>query len=113
MDQGLAAAATNHQQDRDTTNRTLQLILLQLQHGKAPTPEPVNPNIKIEHKPHPEEITNVTAAPLTAADGTGTDPDASPPPYGPSGNDAAWTPPDDLTKGSGKGKDEAIRIAPY
>ena len=113
VDQGLAAAATIQQQDRDTTNRTLQLILLKLQQGNAPTPEPANPNSKTEQEPHPGGPANVTAAPPTAADGTGTVPVASPPAYGPSGNDVVWPAPDDLIKGSGKGKDDAGCPAPY
>jgi len=108
VDQGLAAAAMSQQHDRDTTNQTLQLILQQLQHGKAPSPASANLGIKTEQDTYLEAPTDPPAAAAT-----GSDPEASPPAYGPSGSDAAWPSPDDLIKGTGKGKDDTGRPAPY
>ena len=63
---------------------------------------------KIEHDPHREVPTE-----LPEAAAMGPAPEVSPPAYGPSGSDATWPLPEDLTKGTGKGKDDSGRPAPY
>ena len=132
MDSGLAAAATQQHNDRNATQQTLQLILQQLQHRPVTNPAPV------QAKTEPEEP---TGSPKAAVTGTapnsnlpavapglshdGSPATTAPPGHGPGGSsdtaappgsEPVWGPaPDDSLdfKGSGKGKDDSGRPAPY
>ena len=108
MDQGLAAAAMSQQNDRESTNQTLQLILQQLQRGSIPTTAPANLHAKLEQDPYRED----PLAPLGEA-AMGPAPAVSPAALAPSGSEAAWPPLEDTPKGTGKGKDDTGRPGPY
>ena len=66
--QGLDAAATTQQLDRDNTNNTLQLLLRKLQQGNAPIQVPTGPSA---HEPPPPtaDLTGTTVAAPPAAPG--------------------------------------------
>ena len=108
VDQGLAAAAMSQQNDREATNQTLQLILQQLQRGTIPTTAPANLDTKLEQDPYREVPTE-----LPEAAAMGPAPEVSPPAFGPSGSEAAWPLLEDTSKGTGKGKADSCRPAPY
>ena len=132
VDSGLAAAATQQHNDRNSTQQTLQLILQQLQHHPITNPAHVQAKTEPEEPTGPPRVVATGSAPSSnlAAVAPGPSHDGSPaatapPGYGPDGSsdaaappgsEPAWGPaPDDSLdiKGSGKGKDDAGRPAPY